>query len=766
MVVLCDFSTLIYLPRTMPFRFRPVVLILLGLFPPFGHAADAALPLKLDRTFKKTPAASEGAAAFISARHVEAKKDDQLEATGDVELRQSGQVIKTEHLLYGQVSKDVLAEGAVRFEQPGTIVTGPLLKLNLDSDIGEMSQPKFEFSENHARGTAEVMHIESKMNYTFDDAAYTTCPAGKDDWLLRMGRLEVDRTTQVGVAHHAVVEFKGVPILYTPWMDFSLNGSRRSGFLAPSYGYSNKGGYELTVPYYWNIASNFDATIAPRMISKRGTQFNTEFRYLEPGFAGETQYEMLSNDRLFGTARSHTAWTHSQNLGGGFGLALNLNRVSDDAYFRDLSTSVAGTSQTNLLREGVLSYGAGWWSASARVQRYQTLQDPLAPVAIPYRRQPQVTLNAQQVLADASVVLASEYTDFRHNTSVNAQRTVVYPSVSYPLLNDLGYYMTPKLGVHYTKYLMGTNNTDAFPDTTRTLPIFSLDSGMVFERDTMLMGGNYVQTLEPRLYYVYVPYVDQSQLPNFDSAQAPFNFGQIFTENRFFGSDRVGDANMATLALTSRIIDDEGGTERLRIMLGERFSFTAPQVSLSATETTSSNNRSDILLALGGRLTKSWSLDSLMQFNPIRSQTMAYNVTARYLPEPGKLLNLGYRYTSEALATSTGLPSAIRQADISTQWPLFGRWQSVARLSYSFQDRRTVETLVGLEYNQACWAVRFGAQSFMTATQERSTPIFLQLELNDLVPIGSDVMEILRTSVSGYTKMNSLPAERPEQGLR
>jgi LPS-assembly protein len=569
-----------------------------------------------------------------------------------------------------------------------------------------------------------------------------------------MNRLEIDRTSQVGVAHQAVVEFKGVPILYTPWMDFSLNDNRRSGFLSPSYGFSNKGGYELTLPYYWNIASNFDATIAPRVISKRGTQFSNEFRYLEPTYMGEAQYAILSNDRLTGITRTHTVLKHGQNLGGGFGLALNLNRVSDDAYFRDLSSSVAGTSQTNLLRDSLLTYGAGWWSASARLQRFQTLQDPLAPVAIPYRRQPQISLGAQRTLADASVIFSSEYADFRHDTAVSGQRTVVYPSVSYPLLNDLGYYMTPKLGVHYTRYLMGTNNTSALPDATRTLPIFSMDSGMAFERETEFAAGSYTQTLEPRLYYVYVPYRDQHLLPNFDSAQAPFNFGQIFTENRFFGSDRIGDANMATLALTSRVIDNEGGTERLRVMLGERFSFATPRVNLVTP--TDNTSRSDILLGLGGRLTRSWSLDSLFQYNPNQSHTESYNVMARYKPEPGKLLNLNYRFTRNTL----------RQADISTQWPLFGRWQSVARLSYSFQDKRIVEALAGLEYNQACWAVRFGAQSFMTSTHERSTPIFLQLELNDLVPIGSDVMDILRNSVSGYTKMNSLPAEQPVQGLR
>ena len=767
MVVLCDFSTLIYSPRTMPFRFSPIALLLLGLFPPFGHAEDVPLPLKMDRTFKRHPVSSEGAAAFINARHVEAKKDDQLEAYGDVELRQSGQVVKTEHLLYGQESKDVLAEGAVRLEQPGLLVTGPLLRLNLDSDIGEMSLPKYEFSENHARGTAEVMHIESKQNYKFDDATYTTCPAGQDDWLLRMSRLDIDRTKQVGVAHQAVVEFKGVPILYTPWMDFALNSNRRSGFLAPSYGYTNTGGYELTVPYYWNIASNFDATIAPRVISKRGTQYNNEFRYLEPSYGGIVNYEVLPGDRLSDSTRSFMALKHAQSLGSGVGLALNINRVSDNAYFRDLSTTAAGTSTSLLLRDAVLNYGAGWWSTSARVQSFQTL----AGVA-PYRREPQILLNAQQNVMSANVALASDYADFRHDTLPNGERLVINPSASYPLLNDLGYYMTPKLGVHYTHYKMEANNTASWTDATRTLPIFSVDSGMFFERDMQsFLGGDYLQTLEPRLFYVYIPYKDQSLLPVFDSAQAPFSFGQIFSENRFFGSDRVGDANMATLALTSRVIDNEGGTERLRVMLGERFSFRAPQVTLPGTPA-DSNNRSDILMGLGGRLTKAWSLDSLLQYNPNHSQTEAYNVSAHYKPEAGKLVNLGYRFTNATLAASTGLPSALRQADISTQWPVFGRWLGVGRLNYSLLDRRIVEALAGLEYNQSCWTVRLVAQSFSTPTtastptNARSTNIFLQLELNDLVRIGSDPLDALRLSVPGYTKMNSLPAAQPAQDLR
>lgn len=766
MMVLCDFSTLIYLPRTMPLRFPFVAFLLFGLYPLLGHADEAPLPLKLDRTFRRNPVPTDGSAAFINAQHVEAKTGDQLEASGDVELRQNGQVISAGHLLYGQESKDVLAEGAVRLEQNGVMVTGPVLKLNLDTDLGEMNQPQFQFSENHARGTAETMHILGKKSYTFDDATYTTCPAGDDDWMLHMSRLDIDRTTQVGVAHQARVEFMGVPILYTPWMDFALNGARRSGFLGPTFGSTNTGGAEITLPYYWNIAPNFDATIAPREISKRGMQYNNEFRYLEPNYSGTARYEILSGDRIVNDTRSFESLKHAQNLGGGFGLGLDVSRVSDDAYFRDLSSTVVGTSQTNLLRDGVITYNAASWTALARVQRFQTLQDPLAPVAVPYRRQPQLNLNAQQTVESANVKLFSEYVDFRHDTSVNGERLVLNPSVSYPLLTDPGYYLTPKLGVHYTQYQLGVNNTAGLPNSKRTLPIFSVDSGLVYERDLLsFLGGNYLQTLEPRLFYVYIPYKDQSMLPVFDSAQAPFSFGQIFTENRFFGNDRVGDANMATLALTSRLIDNEGGTERLRVMLGERFSFKAPQVTL--TTPTDSNSRSDILAGLGGKLSNAWYLDSLLQYNPNQSQTGGYNVTAHYKPEPGKLFNFGYRFTSNTLAANTGLPNALRQADVSTQWPLFGRWMGVGRLSYSLQDKRLVESLAGLEYNQACWTVRIVAQSFSTAINVRSSNIFLQLELNDLVNIGTgDPMEALRLSVPGYTKMNSLPAAQPAQDLR
>jgi LPS-assembly protein len=744
----------------MRFRIKLVTLSVFYAFSSASCAQDAtpaqadAAPLKLDRTFKKAPPGNEAAPVFITARRLEAKAEQQVEATGEVELRSDDQSIAADHLLFMQVSKDLTADGSVRLQQQGATVTGDRLQVNIDSNVGEMTRPEFTFSDTKARGSATTMHMQGKKNFTFEDARYTTCPIGNEDWQVRMSELDLDRNTQIGQAYNARIVFKDVPIFYTPWMDFPLNNQRKSGFMGPLFGGTNKGGSEITVPFYWNIASNMDATLAPRVMDKRGTLYNNEFRYMGQSFMSELHYDDLPYDQLTHQERSRSALVHTQNLGGGVGAAINYTAVSDDAYFRDLSGSLGDAAQKNLLQEGVLTYGSTWWSSSLRVQRYQTLQDPEAPVVVPYQRLPQLNLAAHQVLAGSNLALSAEYVDFSHPTAVNGNRVVLYPTVSYPLISDPAYYVTPKLGVHNTQYTLGVNNPGTQQHFERTLPIFSLDSGMTLEREFNMASTDYVQTVEPRAYYVYVPYENQDMLPNFDTAQAPFSFGQMFMENRFFGNDRIGDANQVTLALTSRLLEADTGSERLRVMLGERFSLETPRVNLVAP--TATTNKSDILLGVGGKVTRALSLDGLLQYNPNESRNEMYTFTGRYTPEAGKVFNLGYRMTGDAL----------RQIDMSTQWLLWGRWHAVGRYNYSLLDQRAVEVLAGVEYNQDCWAVRLVGQQFATATQETSTGLFLQLELNELIRVGPDPLDALRLSVPGYTKLNDPPREPAAQGLR
>jgi LPS-assembly protein len=717
---------------------------------PSGAGKDHGHPAKA--------VADHSTPAVIDADSLVGQKDNQIEATGNAILRQDGQSVSADRLLYQQSTHEVDAQGSVVLKQNNNSVSGPRLLFNMDSSVGTMEQPQFNLYENGARGSADVLHIQDRLHFSMDNATYTTCPAGNQDWYLSVDKLDIDRERQIGTARGALLEFKGVPILYSPWMDFALNNQSKSGFLSPIYGATSTGGNELTVPYYWSIARNFDATIAPRYMAKRGLMLNNEFRYLEPGYGGVLTADVLPNDAIAHHSREFYSLSHNQALTGNLTGYLNASHVGDDAYFVDLSNSVTVTSQVNLLQEAGLNYAARGWTSNLRVQRFQTLQDPAAPIIPPYSRMPQLTVGTQHNFFGANVAFAGEYVDYTHPTLVNGSRLVLNPSVSYPLVRDAAFYVTPKMALHGTYYAMGTNNVNALPDATRILPLFSVDSGMAFERESNMFSGDYLQTLEPRAYYVYVPYRDQSALPDFDSALADFNFTQIFTENRFSGSDRIGDANQITLAATSRLLDQVSGAERLKLMLGERFSFITPKVSLpvlTATAADTSFGRSDILLSAAGKMSRAWSLDSEFQYDPNQSQAQLFNAAAHYRPEAGKTLNFGYRFQRNTL----------RQVDLSTQWPLSRQWRMLGRWNYSLQDGQILEAIAGLEYTQSCWALRFVAQRFATATLQSNTSFFVQLDLSELIRVGSDPLGVLKQSIPGYTNVSDEPANKPAQAL-
>ncbi|MBI2312833.1 MAG: LPS assembly protein LptD [Betaproteobacteria bacterium] len=714
-----------------PLRLKPQVGFL-----PFPEGKDDPLP------------------TFISAERLQGVPDEQVEAIGEAELRKRGQRVSADWMMYFPDSDEVYAEGRVKLEQRGDLVEGPALRLNFDTERGHMEKPTFRLVESGSHGSGERLLFEGEQKYRMQHASYTTCPAGEEDWYLNVGDLEVDKNRQVGTARNAAVWFRGVPVLYTPWMDFSLSRERKSGLLAPVFGSTAEGGAEVTLPVYWNIAPNRDATIAPRFMTKRGLMLNNEFRYLDPLYNGQINLDVLPDDRVTGTNRYALTLSHGQNLTRGFSGSIQIQKASDDAYFRDLSSSISVTSQTYLQRTGTLSYSGSWWGgspwyASLMVQRWQTLQDPQAPLSPPYFRTPQLTLGTTKLgVRGADLNLYGTFVDFSHPTLPQGKRTVLYPSVSYPLRTAFGY-VTPKLGVHYTRYSLDPATT-TLQDASRSLPIFSVDSGVVFERELKYFGERFLQTLEPRIFYVYIPFRDQTRLPNFDTGEADFNFAQFFTENRFSGEDRVNDANQVTLAVTSRLLEPDTGNERLRIALGQRLNLTSQEVFLVAP--TARRTRSDFLAAISGRVTPAWTLDAGLQYNPVDQVNEKLSVNARYQPESLKVANLGYRFTRNSL----------EQVDASAQWPLGRRWHGVARLNYSLPDSKVLEGLAGLEYNAGCWALRLVTQRFVTATQETATAFFVQLELNGLTNIGANPLELLRQSIPGYSKINvSEPAARP-----
>jgi LPS-assembly protein len=707
--------------------------------------------------------AEQDGVVFIDADQMDESQNQQVNARGNVELRRNQGVLKADEVQYRTETDTVKATGNVNLRQQGLTVTGPELELQMSTQVGSMTEPEFTLDKSAVasqfanmsltpRGNADTLNFIGENQYRLKNAAYTTCPVGNDDWYLRVKELDIDNARQVGTAHSAILEFKGMSVLYLPWMDFPLDGSRRSGFLAPTFGTTSKSGSEFSIPYYWNIAPNYDATITPRLMTKRGAQLGTEFRYLTSTYRGILDGDFLPDSQTQ-TNRWRFFGTHDQLFAPGLTGHFVYQRVSDNDYFRDLSSQVSTTSLTNLNQEGVVSYQSDWWRAAVRVQQYQTLQDPNAPVIPPYKRLPQLTWQAAKSTdSGLDISVNTDLTRFDHPTYVTGTRLVAYPSVAMPLISQFGF-ITPKVGVHYTDYVL--NATPANPaqnvsgnpaeNISRTLPIMSLDSGVYFDRDVNWFGGHYQQSLEPRAYYVYIPYTDQSALPNFDSAAMDLNYAQLFTENQFIGSDRINNANQLTLAMTSRLLDTETGLERVRFAVGQRLYFTPQKVTLpngvATTDTTS-----DLLASLGGQINQAWRAEAAIQYNTQLNQTVRNSFTASYRPEPGKVMNFSYRTIS----------GEINQIDLSAQWPIAPRWYGMMRYNYSLMDKRIVEGLAGLEYNGGCWAARGVFQTIATAANVSSTSFFIQLELNGLGRLGSNPLDALKLSVPGYTNSNEI----------
>jgi LPS-assembly protein len=727
-----------------------------------GAEVSEGLRLKLEKQLRLAPTRPErDSAKFLEADHIEGQQDHSIVATGNVTLRQLGATIRADRVDYSGETQTAVATGGVRLERFGVTATGPRLMYNLEAETGEMQAPVFEFPKTatrptSSRGRAERAQFAEGQQHRLYKAEYTSCPVPRDDWFIRVADLEIDSLRNVGNAHHSTLFFLGLPILYSPYLSFPLDNKRKSGFLSPTFGTSGQSGFEAALPYYWNIAENYDDTITPKIFSKRGLQLGNEFRYLWPSFSGQIDGEYLPHDRIQGGDRWYASWRHTQTLGRGWSAALNAQGVSDDDYFRDLSTKIAATSQTNLPRDAAVSYNDAIWSFSARALGYQTLQDPLQPVTIPYNILPQLLgTGAAPLAGGVEWQFAGELSNFRHPTLVNGQRLILYPSFDMPLRRGYGY-VTPKVGFHYTRYNLDGNNTTGLADAiTRGLPITSLDAGLFFERETSLFSRAFEQTLEPRLYYLYIPFKDQTGLPNFTTAESDFNFQRFFMENRFVGGDRIGDANQLTLAMTSRLVESSTGLERLSVGLGQVYYFEAPRVTLSGAIPPEAKT-SDILGFAQSRLSSAVNLDFVWQYTPTLSRSEKITVAARYAPEPGKVINAAYRYVRGEPDPTDLSREGIEQVDLSAQWPITRNLSGLARWNWSTKDRKLLEGLVGFEYNAGCWQVRAVAHRFITATQQYSTSFQIQLELTGLSRIGISPLETIKQNIGGYRRPDEI----------
>lgn len=760
---------------------------------PKAPVAEAPAVLKQDDSYP----------LFIIADQIEGQSDEVTEAEGDVELRKVGSLLYADRLTYRPLEDEVDATGSVRLLQDGSEISGPHLRMRLSDRIGSAEQVTYRIvrdvpsryyaqqqtvvtvassnantsgapmmlnvansyglptqlpppRQSEANGYAERIDFEGENQMSLFTNTYSTCKPGSADWYLKTAETHLDYDEGKGTAKDATLWFHGAPILYTPLASFPLNNQRRSGILHPHFSTSTRSGLDLTVPYYLNLAPNYDLTLIPRYLSKRGVQLGADARYVDYFYEGQARFEYMPNDDMLNRSRYAYRFDHRHNLGGGLSAIVNWNGVSDDFYWQDLTSRLLQTSQTQLPRQVSLGYApAPWLQTNLQVLRYQTLQiDPTNPIARPYFLEPQLNLLAYKPnVFKTDFAAIGQYSRFTHVDAAKIQgdRMVFYPQVSLPIVHP-AFQITPKVGLHLTKYSLDEQAT-GLPNTfSRALPTFSLDSTVVFEREGDWFGKSYIQTLEPRLYYVNIPYKDQSRIPLFDSGLSDFNFAQIFSENRYSGYDRINDANQLTAGLTTRLLDGETGVERFKAMVGQRYYFKPQRVSLP-TETTRQNDFSNVVAAFNGLVAPKTYADLATEYNYRENVIERFSAGARFQPEYGKVLSASYRYTRDALTGN----STVDQIDVAGQWPVSAKWYAVGRYNYSLRDSRALEAIAGIEYNASCWSVRLVAQRLGAISGRPNDTLFLQLELNDFGSIGSNPIGMLRRSIPGYGKINELP---------
>jgi LPS-assembly protein len=691
----------------------------------------------------------------VEADVIEGVSDLEVSARGSAEITRDDISIFGETLRYNREFGRAEGDGGVRLRRGSDRFFGPRLYYSTLDDTGVFENLEYILQRDRtARGTAEKLEFLGRDRYRMTNATYTTCQPGQEDWRLEASELDLDFEQEDGEALHPRLRFFDTTILASPWATFPLGDRRRSGILTPYYAQTSTRGFEVGVPYYWNIAPEYDLTLTPVFMAKRGAQLKNHGRYLDRTFTGDIRFEYLPEDKEFGASREGVSWQHTHNFPASTVLTIDYNRVSDDRYFVDLATQVRQLSVGNLPQDAYLTHGGSFgtrapYSVQLRTQAFQTLQDPLAPIVPPYHRIPQLNFSTNyNDLGNAlDAGLAAEFVRFTHPTLLEGARTSLNPTFAVPLLAP-GWFLTPKAGLRYVNYSL-VNPVPPQPQAPEaSIPWASLDSGLVFERDSGLFGPGSTQTLEPRLFYVYVPYRNQDDMPVFDTALADFNYAQLFTENRFVGGDRFGDANQLTAALTTRFLRDDG-QEALRATIAQRYYFEAERVGLTPSSPLRSSTDSDILGSIGGRIGKAWTYDLSTQYNRHQQRPEKHSISGSYRPEPGKVLNASYRYNREAL----------KQIDISGQWPVTAGWYAVGRYNYSILDKRLLEGLVGVEYNAGCWAFRAVALQVQAAANVTTTAFVFQLEFNGIGTIGTDeASEMLKRQVPGYSVSNPADA--------
>ncbi|HET8808550.1 MAG TPA: LPS-assembly protein LptD [Methylophaga sp.] len=684
--------------------------------------------------------------------------------TGDVVVVRGNQKLNANRATYNRLLEEVTAQGDVKLRDSEILIEAEQAEWSLLDEQGAMIDADYRIRQMNARGHASYVLRQGTAKTDLNDATYTTCAEDDEFWILEADEVNLNHETAVGTAEDVVLRIKGVPVFYTPYISFPLSDERKSGFLIPSIGNSDETGFDLSTPYYWNIAPNQDATLTPRYMSDRGLQLNAEYRYLTQSSSGMFNAGFLGSDNLrvdgedinpyYQEDRKLFSWQHQGRFSSRWSNYVDYNYVSDRNYLEDFSGNLSLSSTSYLNRLAMVNYSGDVWRFNARAQGYQSL---LLDVVEPYQQLPKLTLRGflpDQALG-LTYELESEFVSFDSDERITGQRLDMEPSISLPWGNA-GAFITPRVALKQSYYSL--DNLDRQPQfqessISRTVPILSMDSGLVFERPLKFADSSFIQTLEPRAFYLYIPERDQDDIPIFDTNLRTFTMGSLFSHDRFTGPDRVGDANQLSLALTSRIIDEETGRERLAVTLGQIQYYADRNVTLQPNQQELERSDSDYIAEVIASITENWTAAGQIQWDPDNNRTSVGTTQLRYRGDNGGVFNISHRYRREGeLDTQFSNIIGLEQVDISASMPINDTWSVIGRYYRSLDDQRTLETLAGFEYNSCCWATRFVFRDYINDinSDDRNTAFFVEIQLKGLGSFGNKTDNLLQESIIGY----------------
>lgn len=740
-----------------------------------AEAPHSAVRLKLDSVTSLDPSRAtpeNDALSIATADRIEGNPQDEIHLIGNAEIRRGGAVLTADRITYRQETDEVTASGNARVSRQGASFAGPSMSFRLTSRSGTMHDADWEYAPRNLRGCAKNIRFLSGDRTTFEDVTATTCRRDEQAWFISLSELEIDEYDKTATGTGAVLHFQGAPILASPWFSFPVGTERRSGLLTPTFSMSSSRGFDLAVPYYFNIAPNYDYTVTPRVMTKRGVMLGNEARFLEGDFSAQVNFDWLPEDRETKEDRWGTR-IQARYRRDRLSASIDYNRVSDDDYVSDFSGSIRNTSETILPQNYTLNWTENYWNAMLRVTKNQKLfVDGISPV-IPYEREPQFTFRG--LVADwkgLEFETLLDATRFTHATFVGGTRVVASQSASLPL-RGAGWFIIPKAEVTGAWYSLTDLDREGgqfrSKDPSRFTHTLSLDAGLEFERDTTFFGRNAYQTFEPRLYYAYTPYRNQDDIPLFDSSVVDLSFPTLFTPNLYSGYDRISEANQLTTALSTRYIDRASGLELFRASIGQRQYFSHQRVTFlpagtdgehfrrgyySSVDENSDSMHSDLLASVGARLTQNLYGSMMGQYSTSADQFNNAKLGLMWHPAKASTLGLYYRYKR---STATNDADRIRQIDLQMQWPITERLYALARYNYSLRSKKPVEMIGGLEYLHDCWTMRVAAQRYTTASNEEESSFFIQLELYGLGSIGVNPIAELRRNIRGYHAEGPMP---------